>query len=165
MDESDFDLLRFNGRPRAEDWRPVNMTRLKVWDDGRRLKPSDFPSCSGGDMMILSQNAKEVLGSYLAQYGELLPLACNDGEFWTLNVTTFVDALDEEATQAVRASDSGRILLIRKHAFNSAALRDAGLFKLPQTPRGLIYATESFAQELRRHSLLGLELEPIWAPN
>jgi len=116
-------------------------------------------------MLVFNDRTKAILGASLAQYGELLPLTCNGYLFWTLNVTTFVDALDDRASQTVRASDTGDILMIRRHVFKPTMLEGADLFKLPQTPRGLIYATDSFAETLKRHDLLGLGLIQVWAPN
>lgn len=165
VDDRDFEQLRFDGRPRAASWTPVKMKRLIVSEQGRPLKPGDFFACSGGDMLVFSNRAKEILGADLARYGEVLPLSCAGGHFWTLNVTSFLDALDESASQVVRASDTGGILMIRLHVLKAAAVVGADLFKLPQTPRGLIYATDSFGEKLKRHNLSGLELVQVWAPN
>jgi hypothetical protein len=163
--ESDFERLRFDGQPRASGWVPVEMKRLTASERGRPLVPADFYACSGGDMLVFGDHAREVIGPTLEQYGELLPLSCEGRRFWTLNVTSFVDALDEGASLVVRASETGRLLMVRRHAFKAAPLRGAELFKLPQTPRGLIYATESFAERLRESKLVGLELAQLWAPN
>jgi hypothetical protein len=163
VEERDFDRLRFDGHSRAGDWKPVQMRRLMVSGEGRKLKPCDFPACSSD--LILSGRAKEEIGNQLQKYGELLPLACADGEFWTLNVTTLIDALDEGASQLVRATDGGRVLMIRRHVFKGPALEGAGLFKLPQIPAGSIYATDLFAERLKEHKLIGLAPTQVWAPN
>jgi hypothetical protein len=162
-EERDFDLLRFDGSSHKRKWQPVSMRRLKFSDKGKSLIPCDFPA-SASDL-ILSSRARDKIGEYLEQYGELLPLACEDGEFWAYNVTTIVDALDSEATQAVRASVGGRILMIIRHIFKIDMLVDVGLFKLPQTRKGLIYSTADFAEKLRAFDLVGLKLVQVWAPN
>jgi len=164
VDERDFESLRFDGHPRAQSWRPVRMKRLRVSEPGRRLRPSDFPACSGGDMLIVSEAAREQLGKDLEHYGELLPLACKEANFWALNVTRFVNALDENASQLVRASDTGAVLTIRKLVLMPAKLGEAELFKLPQTPRGLIYATRLFADKVQQTGLRGLEFVQVWPP-
>src|SRR6187397_957294 len=97
----DYDLFRFDGTARAASWKPVQMERIKVSDRGRRLKPADVPAGATTSIMFLSGRAKERIGSYLERYGELLPLACDDGELWVLNVTSIADALDEKASQGV----------------------------------------------------------------
>jgi len=165
VDEGDFDKLRFDGTRRADSWRPVRMRRLVQSDQGKTLRPSDFPACSGGDMLVLSRAAKEAIGAYLQQYGELLPLESDGGEFWTFNATTVLDALNEPASQVLRASDTGAVLLIRRPVFVSSALEGAGLFKVAQTPRGLIYATDEFVRLTRATRLDGLEFDPVWTSN
>jgi hypothetical protein len=163
--EPDFERLRFDGQPRASGWVPLEMKRLTTSGQGRQLVSGDFYACSGGDMLVFGDRAREVIGPTLEQYGELLPLSCEGQRFWTLNVTSFVDALDEGASQVGRASDTGRLLMVRRYAFKAAHLEGAGLFKLPQMPRGLIYATESFSEKLAESRLTGLELVQLWAPN
>lgn len=160
--EEDFELLRFVATPRSHSWMPVEMERLRVWEDGRPLEPSDFPACSGGDMLMLSGAAKQKIGPYLQQYGELLPLVCGDGEFWALNVTRLVDALDENESKLLRASDTGAILMIHKHAFRNAELDKADIFKLPQMVRGLIYVTDPFVDVINASGLKGLEFVQVW---
>ena len=164
VNDADFEVLTFEGQPRSNLWRPVKMKRLKI-DRRRPLKASDFPSCSGGDMFILSQVAKDKIGSYLEQYGELLPLACDDGDFWTLNVTRLVDALDESSSQLLRGSDTGEILMIHKHVFRPSGLEQAQLFKLPQVLRGLIYVTDPFVDMIKASGLKGLEFVKVWSPD
>lgn len=163
VNDSDCDLLRFDGQRRTELWRPVRMKRLTISEQGGPLSPSDFPACSGGDMLVVGRAARDKLGTVLEQYGELLPLLCDDGDFWVLNVTRLVDALDESNSQLMRASDTGAILMIRKHAFRPAALDQAHLFKLPQTARGLIYVTDPFVQLASTSGLKGLEFVQVWA--
>jgi hypothetical protein len=133
------------------------MKRLSVLERGQRLTAGDFYACSGGDMLVFGDHARQSVGAELERYGEVLPLSCDGRPFWTLNITSFVDALDEGASQLVRASDTGGILMIRRHVFKPIALAGAVLFKLPQTPRGLIYATDSFAGRLKESKLVGLE--------
>ena len=101
VSDKDYDLFDFDGTTRAASWKPVRMERLKISDRGRRLKPADLPVGATSSIMFLGRRAKERIGSYLERYGELLPLACDEGEFWVLNVTSIADALDEKASQGV----------------------------------------------------------------
>lgn len=162
LNESDFDLLRFRGEPRTDTWKPVSMRRLRVSDQGKPLKPCDFPACSGGDMLLVDREAQERIGPYLQQYGELLPLACDEGQFWTLNVTRIVNALDEDESEVLRASDTGAILMIKKYAFDPNRLRQAQVFKLPQLIRGPIYVTNAFVEVIKGSGLAGLEFLQVW---
>jgi hypothetical protein len=165
VQERDFAQLRFDGHPIASSWEPLEMKRLRVSEQGQHLTAGDFYACSGGDMLVFNEKARSGVGQELERFGELLPLSCEGQRFWTLNVTSFVDALDVEQSHVVRASDTGGVLMIRRPVFKAAALDGAGLFKVPQMPRGAIYATQAFAEKLRRTDLVGLELVQVWAPN
>jgi hypothetical protein len=163
VQESDFQKLRFDGTHWAKNWQPVRMKRLKQSEQGTRLQPSDFPACSGGDMLVVSRTAKETIGEQLQKYGELLPLQCDEGEFWILNVTVLLDVLDEGASKVLRASDTGEVLLVQKPAFKVSALQGAGLFKVAQAPRGPIYVTEQIAELVGKSKLRGMEFVEVWA--
>jgi hypothetical protein len=162
--EDDIERLRFDGRSVEANWKPVEMTRLRTSERGQPLRRADFPACSGGDMLIMNRIARERLGRVLDEHGEILRLACPDGEYYALNVTRLVDALALESSQVLRASDTGAVLMIRKHVFRPEVI-DAQIFKLPQTTRGLIYVTRPFVELVTSSGLEGLEFVPVWASN
>jgi len=163
--KEEYDLLHFDGTARAASWKPVQMERVKVSDRGRRLKPADLPGGDTDSIMILGRRAKERIGSYLERYGELLPLACDDGEFWVLNVTSIADALDEKASQGVlRASDDGSLLMVTRPAFRASRLVHE-VFILPEPLPSSIYFTTPGVERIRAAGLTGFEFVPIWAPN
>ncbi|MBI5397406.1 MAG: hypothetical protein HZA91_19080 [Verrucomicrobia bacterium] len=163
--QADVERLRFTGQPRADSWQPVKMKRLKVTEQGCALEPSDFPACSGGDMLIISRAASDKIGRYLEQYGELLPLICDEGDFWILNVTRLVDALDERKSRLLRASDNNAVLMIQEHVFCASKLGYADVFKLSQMVRGLIYVTDAFVELISRSKLKGVAFVQVWPPN
>jgi hypothetical protein len=116
-------------------------------------------------MLLLDREVQERIGPYLEQYGELLPLVCDEGQFWTLNVTRIVNALDEDESEVLRASDTGAILMIKRHVFDPDRLRQAQVFKLPQLVRGLIYVTNDFVEVIKDSGLVGLEFLQVWSRN
>jgi hypothetical protein len=164
INDADFDQLRFDGSPRGTRWQPVKMRRLRTSERGRTLQPADFLACSGGELLILGRAARDKLSETLVAYGELLPLLCEDGEYWVLNVTRLVDALDEGKSQVLRASSTGPILMIRKHEFrDSEEIQQAAIFKLSDMPRGLIYTNAAFVTLVKDSGLVGLEFDEVWS--
>jgi hypothetical protein len=164
VDNRDFERLHLDGRPRANSWQPITMWRHKLDSPGHPLRPCDFVGCSGGNILIMNETARRKLGSLLEKYGELLPLACNEGKFWVYNVTHFVDALDEHASDVLRASDEpDYILMIRKHIFDPAKLTGDWIFKIPQSEgRGVIYVTDPFVNLIRASGLTGIYFRRLW---
>jgi hypothetical protein len=161
--EGEFELLIFDGKPRANSWKPVAMRRLN-FIDGQFRQPCDFPCGSGGSYLIMSEVAKEKIGAHLNRYGEFLPLRCDEGNFWAFHVTHFVDALDENASNVLRSPDDPNVvLMIHKHVFQPAKLTEDWMFKLPQSRgRGPIYVTDPFVDLIRTSGLTGLEFKRVW---
>jgi hypothetical protein len=163
IDSNDYDLLVFDGKPRARSWNPIRMRPIELID-GQFQRPCDFPSGSGGTYLIMTESAKEAIGSCLKQYGEFLPLRCDNGRFWAFHVTHFIDALDEDASDVLRATDDQNIvLMIHKHIFRPEKLTGDWMFKLPQSRgRGAIYVTDPFVDLIRASGLTGLEFKRVW---
>jgi hypothetical protein len=163
VDTSDYDLLIFDGRPRATSWTPIRMRTLK-FIDGQFQEPCDFPSGSGGSYLIMSKTAKEKVGRHLNRYGEFLALRCEEGDFWAFHVTHFVDALDENASDVLRSSETPNVvLMIHKHVFRPEKLTADWMFKLPQSRgRGRFYVTDPFVDLIRASGLTGIEFKRVW---
>jgi len=160
----EFELLIFDGKPRASSWKPVAMRRLKDFGDGRPVLPVDFPCGSGGGDLPMTDAAREKIKPYLEKYGEFLPLKCNEGKFWTFHVTHFVDALDENASDVLRSPDDPDVvLMILKHVFQPEKLTADWVFKLPQSRgRGPFYVTDPFVNLIRVSELAGLKFKRVW---
>jgi hypothetical protein len=163
VDSNDYDSLIFDGRPRASSWNPIRMRPLKCID-GQPQRPCDFPNSSTGSYLITSKTAKEKIGSQLNKYGEFLPLSCEEGQFWAFHVTHFVDALDENASDVLRSSETPKVvLMIHRHVFRPEKLTADWLFKLPQSRgRGRFYVTDPFVDLIRASGLTGLEFKRVW---
>ena len=112
----------------------------------------------------MADRARQETGSYLEKYGEFLPLICDEGNYWTFHVTHFVDALDEKASEILRATDDpSLVLMIHKHVFRPEKLKGNLMFKLPQSRgRGPFYVTDPFVDLIRASGLTGIEFKRVW---
>lgn len=159
----DYDLLRFNGSPRASSWIPIRMKRLTHSEDGRRERPSDFPF--GTNQLVLSARAHAALRDVLAAHGELLRLSERDGdEWWIFNCTRVIPALDLDRAKLLRSPDDvNRILIIHEHAFHPGAVSASGaeIFRLAEQPFGKTYFTDRFVERVRLSGLVGLEFSLV----
>jgi len=162
--KDEYKLLVFDGKPRANSWKPVIVKRLKDFGDGRPVRQVDFPCGSACGDLPMTDSARNQIGPHLEKYGEFLPLSCDEGKFWTFQVTHFVDALDENASDVLRASDDpDYILMILKHVFRPEKLTTAWMFKLPQSDgRGPFYVTDPFVNLIRTSGLTGLKFKRVW---
>jgi hypothetical protein len=152
----------FDGTHRAATWSPVPMYLLRTDERGSRQR-ADLPWL-GSHVLILRDEAIDVVGPILADHGELLPLECADANLVVLNVTRVIDALDEQHSDVVRFS-SGRIMDIKKAAFHGDELTGSAVFKIPQMPYGPLYFTSDIVERIRatrRHA--GVTFREVPAP-
>jgi hypothetical protein len=89
--------------------------------------------------------------------GELLPLECKEGDYFILNVTNVVDALDEEKSKIVRFPDGKKIMDIKDFVFMPSKLKNVDILKLPQQPLGQVFVTDKFVElvRMKRHFRAG----------
>jgi hypothetical protein len=104
----------------------------------------------------------ESLYDVLKDNGEILPLICSDGSYFAFNVTTIIDALDEEISLCDRFKSSGRIMQILTYQLFEDKLHGATIFKLPQVRRGAPYVTDEFLQRVADAGLTGFLFRHAW---
>lgn len=105
----------------------------------------------------------EILQPLLNGNGEVLPLDCEEGDYFLFNVTTVTDALDEASSEIVRFPDGKRIMDIKRFVFVGAELEGADVFKLPQLPLGRVFVTDPFVQAVKHGGLVGFDFKWLWA--
>jgi len=154
-DVSKFDV---NGQPL--DWmsRPV-IEYADSRSRGKKKRPVADVAAIGGGAFVLSPHAKEVLGPFLSQFGQLLEVQTAGGaEFrYFYNVTNLVPCVDLAAS---KKSDWGSL---KKEAFDDAAVpRAAAVFKDPNTAAWRMYTNDAGREMLERlaseAALTGLEV-------
>jgi hypothetical protein len=152
-------LEGFDGRPMAGHWVPLRVEFVRAPKLPGR---SDFPSLEG--ISVFSARAVEALSDLLDGRCELLPLQCDDGEYFALNVTRLTDALDEERSQFKYFSD-GEIMRVERFEFDPAKLARETIFKLPQTPETYEYVTGIFRRRVEEAGLTGFAFDRrVWTP-
>lgn len=75
--------VAFDGRSRRDEWTPVY---VKMSEAKKKWAIGDFPSL-GRTAPVFSRRAAEALRDPLCASGELLPLACDEGDYYVYNVT------------------------------------------------------------------------------
>jgi uncharacterized protein DUF1629 len=147
---------RFNGTPFGSSWIPwkVEIDRPKGYEN---LPFGDFPGMAL-HVPVFTERAAALLEPLLSGNGELLPLVCDEGSYFAYNVTTVLDALDEEKSSMIRFP-SGRIMNITRHEFFPEKVTSP-IFKIPQTPLMNVFVTEEFQAAVSKHDLKGFNFKP-----
>jgi hypothetical protein len=154
-----YDLL--HGTLKGSSWPHVKVGLVRTEDDGRRLRPSDFPWLVGG-LLILRRSAAEELGGLLGDYGELLPVECDEETLWVLNVTRQVPALDVERSAVRLLGEDGRPLWVDSFAFHPEVVDDLPIFKLRDMLRTTTFVGDRFVELVRSLGLHGLDFRLLW---
>lgn len=152
------DLLE-RGAP--ANWDPVEMYLLHEDEEGSPLASSDIPWNSAATP-VLKERAARLIEPMLGDAGVLLPLSCTECALWLLHVTKLADALDEAASELVRFPSSGRVMKIRRHVFKETVVRELGIFKLAQMPRGSVFFTDRVADAIGAAGLERVALRKVW---
>ena len=154
VDPGDFEVFRtLSERQPGTVWEPIQMRLLKEDEHGRPWLRSAMPWL-GGHALILREEAIEAVGPLLAPYGELLPLECDEARLVVFSAPLVANVLEESRSEIVRFA-SGRIMDIRRHAFNLGALAGNSAFKLAELPRGDLFVRGDLVDAIRATGLTG----------
>lgn len=142
------DVSKFDVEGKPLDWmsRPV-VEYADSRSRGTKKRPVADVAAIGGGAFVLSSRARDVLGPFLSQFGQLLEVQTSGGgEFrYFYNVTNLVDCVDLEASEK---SDWGSL---KKEAFYDINVpRSAAVFKDPRTAAWRMYTNEPGRELLLR---------------
>ena len=93
----------------------------------------------------------------------MLPLTCQEGEYFIFNVLQIVDALDESASRIIRFPNSEKILEIESFVFEPTPVVGVHIFKLKQQPLGRVFISDRFVERVKEARLTGFRFEWLWA--
>lgn len=159
--EPDLGLLSvLRGLPAAAEWSTPVVGTLELDFDGRTLPISDFPVFTTS--AAFSKRAVDTLLDLLIENGEILPLECDEGDFFVYNVTQVLDALDESASELRRfgRGGRGRVKQIVRHEFVPERVT-ASIFRIPQKPLR-VYVTQQFVDRVEGAGLTGFCFSQVW---
>jgi len=137
------DVFETNGQAKA--WSSV--PRVKPFIDKRRKKPlprADVSSLLPG-ALFLNSKARNALGDFLQQFGQLLEVDCEGSPEWFFNVTNLIDCIDVEKSEKTA---SGRTVL-REVFLPSAVPQAPQVFKDPHTAKTRIYVNDAAKAQIQ----------------
>ena len=82
------EIQSFDGRSHLNDWNSVEVKRM---EPEKKLNLSDAP---GFTFPVFSRKALECLSLLISKNAEYLPLRFDEKEYWCINVTTVLEAID-----------------------------------------------------------------------
>jgi hypothetical protein len=158
---ADWRLPPAGGTRQAANWKPPPVVIYKVEGaDGTRLLESDFPLVLSDDFW-LSERAARCLAPILDQYGELLPLHCEDRTLYAFNPLVITDALDPEHTWYWLGGTSSA--QVETPAFVANKVQGRHMIRLPERSVSPVYVDDAFRRLVHACELRGLAFRLVWS--
>ena len=147
-----------DGKQLADSWESVNVTLYKGDDESEEILPlGDFVRFFG---LAINISAFKILRPIISNTVEFLPLKCDIGSYFALNVD-WIDCLDVSRSVVKRFESSGRIMRVEKYALNWERLNDVHMFHLPELRMSKLFVSDTFKQVVEANRLQGLIFYPI----
>lgn len=150
------EIQTFDGRSHLSTWEPIKVNRM---EPEKKLELGDAP---GFLFPVFSKRALECLSDLINKDVEVLPLVFDEQEFFGINVTTVLDAIDYENSIYRTYRDGKRIMAFKKYAFISDVIKDIPIFKIKDEKTRYAFVSEEFKNRVEESNLLGFQFELVW---
>ena len=140
----------------AAFWKPINIVFQDDSDSQSIITPPDVTVWGTSNNLICNEKAYKALVQPLANFGEWLPLTCENKPYWLFHSTkkTLLDCVDVTLSQ--RTIDATGYTEAQKIVFKPNALDDLLVFQTEYTFYANLYATEKFKALVAQSDLKGL---------
>lgn len=149
------ELSAFDGRSHKDDTKLLKVEK-KDWKAGMRL--SDAPSYI---IPVFSQRALHCLMPLIKGNVEALRLEY-DEDYYAINVTTVIDAIDYENSRYITLNAGNRVANFSKYCFLPEKLKNVSIFKITDERRGFPLVSDEFKQIVEAQNLEGFKFRLLW---
>lgn len=154
-----FDMTRsFDGRKKSATWEPIVVERMEPW---KKLRLSDTPWLNT-PIPVFSDRVKKAVEDLLGDAVEFLPIICDEGEFWIVNVTNVLSCIDYEKSKFLRFKSSGRIMVFEKYSFLKDKVENENMFKIVDAPLMYPFVSDRFKEIIELNGFEGFQFKLIW---
>ena len=158
VDERDWEKFqfeyKFNGDTLKGTWSPLKVEIIE------EIKKSDFPSLASS-ALVISERALLQLKHLLEDTTEVLPLRCEMGMYFILNVVEISDCLDRENSSFVTFRNSNKIKEIYECVLDSKRISHKHIFKISDQLKSYPFVSEQFKQIVEEAGLDGILFKEI----
>lgn len=155
----DIDYIQtFDGAEKIKDWSPMQVKRM--YDREFSNSPGFSPH-----IPVFDEKAINVLADLLIGNAEILPLDCEDGNFYAINVINVMNCIDYEKSKYKTFRDGKRIMRFTKYVFDEKKIVGVNLFKTKDEPLKRPFVSEEFRKRVVENQLTGFKFELAWDSN
>jgi len=159
----DWDVyFSLDGTSQAINWWPRVMERLY----GGKRKLGDYIDDLRGGTIILENAAIEKLKPVMGNI-EILPLKCDFGDYWAINVMDVRECIDYKKSEFTLLSDDliegrPRIMYFSKYWFIKEQIEGFNVFKIIDEPKSAVFVSDIFVESVKKHRVTGFVFELVW---
>lgn len=155
-EEPDIDYIQsFDGAEKIKHWNPMKVNRMYDREFGNAIGLSPH-------IPVFDEKAIGILGDLLTDNAEILPLDCEDGNFYAINVINVMDCINYEKSQYKTFRDGTRIMRFTKYVFIEKKIEGMNLFKIKDEPLKRPFVSEEFRKRAIDNNLTGFKFELAW---
>lgn len=149
------EVQTFDGRPKFKNWNPIQV---------KRMYDREFSNSPGlsSHIPIFDQSAVDILKDLLIGNAEILPLDCEYGKYFAINVIKVLDCIDYEKAEFKMFRDGKRIMRFTKYAFDLLKVGNEHLFKIVDEPLRRPFVSDEFRNRILLNDLTGFKFELAW---
>lgn len=150
--------MSFDGRSHLAAW---STPKLVIYEDEPYDGIGDAPSFQHLLPLLLSAQGVDCLADLIANDVELLPVQCDIGDYWFVNVTTVLDCIDIEKSR-YETFRSGRIMRFCEYWLKDEVMEGHHIF-LPSEEKGtVIFVSDAFKERVEECGITGFSFNLIW---
>lgn len=172
--DADYDIFDdWDGSGSVTDWVPIEVRADDPTNKvGRRRRHnSKYKPAKETDMFkldpgtpVFSGRAWDLLRPLIGPHVQALPLICDEGEFWAINVTTTIPEVFDWARSdyCMFDHDPSRICILNRVVLKHRDSAWPPIFKLgPSVTGSWVFVSDQFRQAVDRLKLAGAAFHPI----
>ena len=150
------ELQTFDGRSHLSHWSPLHLARM---EPEKGLPLSDAP---GFVFPVFSHRALDCLKPLIEPNIEILPLDFDGGNYFGINVTTVLDAVDYEKSIYKTFRDGKRIMSFKKYSFIPSVVDGVPIFKITDEKVRYAFVSDAFRDIVEKNKLTGFLFRQVW---
>lgn len=149
------EIQSFNGSSKLMQWQPLTVKKM---EDKEISNAPGFYS----HIPVFDKTALDILRDLIEDSAEILPLICSEGEFYAINVTDVLDAIDYNKSEFKTFRDGKRIMRFMRYEFVKKVVEGRHLFKIVDEPLRRPFVSDEFRQRVIENNLKGIKFELAW---
>ena len=114
---------------------------------------------------IFNRRAVDVLRKLVEPSAEILPVDCQDGEFYLINVYRVLEAFDIERSEIEwfpNAEEKELMMSVERYEFIPEKIGDYAIFRTNALKSSWVYVTDRFVRAVEEAELVGFVFTQLW---